>query len=239
MDEAAFETKDGIPLTAVTASEMRDVDRVTVEEVGLQLLSMMENAGRNLAGQVLRRNAENVVIYAGNGGNGGGGLVAARHLSNRDIDVSVVLDRDSSDLDGVAATQHEVVDAMNVAVTRDPAELDAFDAADVAVDALVGYGLSGSLRGEAAELVPAVESAETVVSLDVPSGLDASTGETPGPAVTPDTVVTLALPKTGLKILDATIVLADIAIPPVVYQRLDIPYRHPFAGEYCVELRGG
>lgn len=233
MEDGLFTTDGGIELTAVTAAEMRDVDRVAVEDVGLQLLSMMENAGRNLSTHLRRDGSETVVIYAGNGGNGGGGLVTARHLANADVDVAVVLDRDPSDLDGAAAIQHGVVEAMGVPVTQDPGEVDA---PDVAVDALVGYGLSGPLRGRAAELVHAVQSAPSVVSLDVPSGLDATTGETPGAAVSPDTVVTLALPKTGLRTLDATVLLADISIPAEVYRRLTIPYRRPFEDSYCVEL---
>lgn len=233
MEETAFTTRNGVQLTAVTASEMRDVDRVAVEGVGLRLLSMMENAGRNLAGYLVRQDVKDVAVYVGNGGNGGGGLVAARHLSNLGVDVAVVLDRDPTDLDDVAAIQHEVVAAMDVTVTRDPVELDT---PDVAVDALVGYGLSGTLRGETADLVPAITSAETVVSLDVPSGLDATTGELPGPAVDPDAVVTLALPKTGLRTVDGAVVLADIAIPAVVYRRLGIPYRRPFGNQYFVDI---
>lgn len=233
MEEGLFTTDRGIELTAVTAAEMRDVDRVAVEDVGLRLLSMMENAGRNLSTYLRREGAETGAVYAGNGGNGGGGLVTARHLANAETDVTVVLDRDPSDLDGAAAIQHGVVEAMDVTVTRDPGEVDA---PDVAVDALVGYGLSGPLRGRAAELVHAVQSAPSVVSLDVPSGLDATTGETSGPAVVPDAVVTLALPKTGLRAIDATVLLADIAIPAEVYRSLTIPYRRPFEDGYCVEL---
>lgn len=233
MEEGLFTTDGGIELSAVTAAEMRDVDRVAVEDVGLRLLSMMENAGRNLASYLRREGAETVVVYAGNGGNGGGGLVAARHLANAETDVTVVLDREPSDFDGTAAIQHRVVEAMDVTVTRDPTEIDV---PDVAVDALVGYGLSGPLRGRTAELVPAIHSAPSVVSLDVPSGLDATTGETPGAAVSPDGVVTLALPKTGLRDVKATIVLSDIAVPAEVYRRLEIPYERPFEGDYCVEL---
>jgi len=89
---------------------------VAVEEFGLSLLQMMENAGRNLAGHVCDVGSQPVVVLAGNGGNGGGGLCAARHLANRDLDVSVVLDRPPENLDGAAHSQYETLAAMGVPV---------------------------------------------------------------------------------------------------------------------------
>lgn len=233
MAERIFRTPAGRRVTAVTGEEMRTVDRVAVEEVGLELLQMMENAGRNMAVAVRERADGRVVVLAGDGGNGGGGLACARHLANHGTPVSVVLDRPADDLTGAAATQYAVLDAMDVPVSVGP---DALPADGVVVDALVGYGLGGPLRGTAGELVDSITSQNTIVSLDVPTGRDATTGEEPGPAVDPDCVVTLALPKTGLAGLDCPVVLADIAIPRVVYDRLDIPYSGAFDGDYLVEL---
>jgi len=76
----------------------------------------------------------------------------------------------------------------------------------------------------------------TVVSLDVPSGMIATTGERPGPAVEADSVLTLALPKTGLAEFDGDLWLGDIAIPAGVYDALDIPYSNPFDDAYRIEL---
>lgn len=235
--EGAFETAGGQSVTAVTAAEMRDVDRVAVEDLGLRLLSMMENAGRNLADQVTGlREGGSVAVLAGSGGNGGGGLACARHLANRGVPVEVVLDRPAADLAGAAATQAGVLDGMDVAVDAGPAALASADPALV-VDALVGYGLDGPLRGTAADLVDAAPDGATTVALDVPSGRDATTGERPGAAVEPDLVLALALPKTGLREVSAPLVLGDIAIPATVYRRLDIPYARPFGDGYRVELR--
>ncbi|MEF8851880.1 MAG: NAD(P)H-hydrate epimerase [Haloarculaceae archaeon] len=228
MNRHGFRTEAGDPVTAVTAAEMRDVDRVAVEEFGLSLLGMMENAGRNLAWHVREMRSGPVVVLAGNGGNGGGGLCAARHLANRDVPVSVVLDRDPERLDGAARTQSEILAAMDLPVTvgvETPAEWDP----ETVVDALVGYGLDGALRGSAAGLVDAVTGSRAqVVSLDVPSGMVATTGERPGTAIEPDRVVTLALPKTGLADTRCDLYLADIGIPAGVYHALDIPYSNPF-----------
>jgi NAD(P)H-hydrate epimerase len=231
----AFRTIDGRAVTAVTAAEMRDVDRVAVEDVGLPLLSMMENAGRNLARTVWERTDEDqaVTILAGDGGNGGGGLACARHLINHGHEVSIVLDRPETDFTGVTATQYGVIDAMDVPVAVTPDELSSNA---IVVDALVGYGLDGPLAGNEADLVDRVSEDNTVVSLDVPTGRNATTGEQPGIAVDPDLVVTLALPKMGLQGLDCPLLLADIGIPAVVYDRLDIPYTDPFDEEYLLEF---
>lgn len=236
MVEPPFRTSDGVPVPAVSADEMREIDRVAVEDVGLELLQMMENAGRNLAGRVLERHPDEVAVLAGNGGNGGGGLACARHLQNRDASVTVILDRAGDTLDGAAAVQHRILDEMGArVVTADVS--DASSEADVIVDSLVGYGLRGEPRGRTRELIDRANAAETpIVSLDVPSGLDATTGDRPGSAVEPDEILTLALPKTGLLEAEASIYLADIGIPRTVYERVGIEYRVPFRESYCVGL---
>jgi NAD(P)H-hydrate epimerase len=236
MDRREFRTGTGHRVAAVSADEMQEVDRVAIEEFGVSLLQMMENAGRNLACQVREAGPEPVVVLAGNGGNGGGGLCAARHLANRDVRVSIVLDRPPERLDGAARTQYETLAAMDVPVDDGVDALAGSDAETV-VDALVGYGLDGPLRGTAGDLVEEVATRDaTVVSLDVPSGMVATTGERPGPAIEPDRVLTLALPKTGLTEFRGDLYLGDIAIPAGVYHSLDIPYSNPFETEYWVEL---
>ena len=112
MSKHLFQTPGGRVVTPVTATEMEAVDRIAVEEVGLQLLQMMENAGRILAWHVrdIRAEGTPVLILAGNGGNGGGGMACARHLANRGIPVQVIVDRSPDDLSGVAATQYRILD---------------------------------------------------------------------------------------------------------------------------------
>jgi len=236
METDAFETRSGRSVTAVTAGEMRAVDEVAVDDFGISLLQMMEHAGRNLAAVVRAEEPESVVVLAGNGGNGGGGLCAVRHLANRNVPVSVVLDRPPEGLDGAARTQYETLDSMGVSIDYGETAIKQTDPT-IIVDALVGYGLEGALRGTAADLVERVGAGDaTVVSLDVPSGMNATTGERAGPSVEPDHVVTLALPKTGLTALDAQLFLADIGLPSGVYTSLDIPYSSPFEDEYVIEL---
>lgn len=241
--DATFETPGGDPVPAVTAEEMREIDRVVVEEVGLPLLSMMENAGRSLALEIhehLDRDSgdgttESVAVLAGGGGNGGGGLCCARHLANRGLDVRVVLDRDPDDLDGASAAQWRALRATGATTT---ANHDiALDGAAVAADAVFGYGLQGGPRGRAAALIGALDSFPGwTLSLDVPSGLDATTGERPGVAVSPDRTMTLALPKPGLAEVSGELVLADLAIPAAVFDAAGIEYESPFDDAYRVPL---
>jgi NAD(P)H-hydrate epimerase len=243
MDASAFDDPDGRPVTAVTATEMRAVDRVAVEAIGLDLRRMMEHAGRGLAEAVLDVRSSDgsdgqIAVLAGNGGNGGGGLACARHLANRDLPVRVVLDRDPAALDGVTAEQLRILEAMDVSIEWVVADADIDAALDgLIVDALIGYGLTGAPRGAAAGLIEAVDNAaETIVSLDVPSGTNATTGETPGVAVEPDRTVTLALPKTGLSAVGGDLRLVDLSIPATVYDRLDIEYDDPFGDGFAVSL---
>ncbi len=230
----AYRTPDGVGVPAVTADEMRDVDRIATEDLGLSLAQMVEHAGRTLARHALEFDDGPTVVLAGGGGNGSGGLACARHLGNRGRSVTVVLDRDPVDLEGVAATQHGILDAMDV-----PIWTDADEASDpsLVVDALVGYGLEGTPRGTAASLVEWVNrSGADVLALDVPTGTNATTGETPGVAIDPDRTLTLALPKTGLGETASELYLGDVSVPPLVYDRLEIPSVVPFGRAFSVAL---
>ena len=107
----------------------------------------------------------------------------------------------------------------------------------IVVDALIGYSLRGAPQGKAAELIDLCnQHAARVLSLDVPSGLDATTGATPGLAVHPERTLTLALPKTGLQRVAGELYLADIGIPPEVYHRLGLSFELPFDKSYWIRL---
>lgn len=240
MQKNLFQTPNDRTVTAVTATEMEAVDRVAVEKVGLQLLQMMENAGRILAWHVrdIRPEGAPVLIIAGNGGNGGGGMACARHLANRGILVQLLIDRAPDDLSGAAATQYRILDEMEVPTTTEAERLTHSESQRVIVDALIGYGLDGEVRSPASGVIERLNDlSEPIVSLDVPSGLDATTGEPLGVAVTPTRTVTLALPKTGLESVAGALYLADIGIPRSVYERLDIEYDCPFGQDDWVELK--
>ncbi|MGH9053270.1 MAG: NAD(P)H-hydrate epimerase [Acidimicrobiia bacterium] len=217
---------------ALTAEQMREADRIMIEELGVQLLQMMENAGRSLADLALRRfGPSSAVVLAGPGGNGGGGLAAARHLSNRGVQVAVVLVRQA--MSAAARSQLEIVRAMGLSITEEPGP------ADLVVDGLIGYSLRGDPGGRAAALIEWANREEgPVLALDIPSGLDATTGRVGSPCIRATATLTLALPKVGLASASEVgeLYLADISVPPLVFERLGMRVPDLFSQEQVVEI---
>lgn len=225
---------------------MASVDRIATDSFNLSLLQMMENAGRSMAtlafmttdgtGQPGPR-AVRAAVLAGTGNNAGGGLAAARHLAAWGIGVQVVLARPVLRLRPAPCHQLElaVASGVDVAVAghdrgyEEIAEL--VRASDVVIDALIGYTLMGPPDGAYQPLIAIAATGDgAVLSLDLPSGVDATTGAEPGAAIAADATLTLALPKTGLLSEPARthagrVYLADIGIPRDVFRDagVDLP----------------
>ncbi len=236
-----FFTAAGVEVPAVTAEQMREVDRIAMEETGPNLFQMMENAGRNLALlaiEVLGRGwaKARVLVLAGGGGNGGGGICAARHLANRNVNVRLCL-ADPNHLGEVASLQRKIFGFAS-GKEIDAASLNDEEPADLILDALIGYGLKSAPQGAAAELIHWANQANApILSLDLPSGVNATTGETPGEFIKARWVLTLALPKTGLLPENTgELFLADIGIPEGTYRRLGLSYTSPFGDSFRVPL---
>jgi NAD(P)H-hydrate epimerase len=237
-----FLTRAGVEVQAVTADEMREVDRIAIEETGPNLYQMMENAGRNLAAVTIRRLGPEwrtalIVVLAGTGGNGGGGICAARHLANRGGDVAVVVS-DEGRIRDVPAQQLATYRGTGGRVLI-PDDLEDLRPALI-VDALIGYSLSGSPRGAAQQMIEWARGEDApVLSLDVPSGVDSTTGRASSLHVKATETMTLALPKTGLGVAAAgDLLLADIGIPWETYRRagLEVP-TELFGDEFVVPIR--
>ena len=220
---------------ALSAQQMREVDRIRVEELRIELIQMMENAGRNLADLAIRRfSPMRVVVLAGGGGNGGGGLVAARHLANRGVEVSVVLSKDRAAMTPVPFHQLDILDRMGVSVSEEPST------ADVVIDALIGYSLRGAPSGRTAQLIRwANQGQGSVLALDTPSGLDVDDGNERNPCIGATATMTLAMPKIGLFKSRAVgeLYVADISVPSDVYSRLGLRPPQLFEREAVVRLR--
>lgn len=219
---------------------MREVDRIAVEDFGLSVLQMMENAGRNLALHAIESvgdTSSSIMVLAGSGGNGGGGISCARHLRNRGYSVRLLLTKDPSELRGSAAAQFRIVEQAGLAPASSSESEANIQEAALVIDALIGYSLQGAPRGIIEELIELTnEHAQRTLSLDIPSGLDSTTGNTPGVAIEPDRTLTLALPKTGLREAQGDLYLADIGIPPEVYKPLGISVDPFFGGAYWVRI---
>ena len=228
----AFVSESGLVVPAVTTEQMREVDRVAIEEVGPNLYQMMENAGRSLASLCMETLGEGsatapVVVLAGTGGNGGGGICAARHLANHGVQVTLVVS-DLARLAGVPAQQLALFRASGGRLAE-IGDLGTLESA-LTVDAVLGYSLVGAPHGAASDLIGWMTQVDApVVALDVPSGIDSTSGDSPGAHVRAATTMTLALPKTGLAV-DAVgeLWVADIGIPGGVLERAGV--RPPPAG---------
>ncbi len=222
---------------SLTTDQMREVDRIMIEDLHIELTQMMENAGRGLADLAMRRFAPaSVVVLAGPGGNGGGGLVAARHLANRGAVLSVVASSADHEMTPAAAHQLDILRRMGLKITDDPGP------AELVVDALIGYSLRGDPVGRVAKLIEWANAAnKPVLALDVPSGLDATSGRAATPSIAATATLTLALPKVGLLSAHEVgeLYLADISVPPLVYERIGIPVPKLFTEDGLVELRRG
>ncbi len=244
---------DAATIPALTAAEMTEVDRLAIEAYGITLLQMMEQAGSHLA-EVVRHElggdlvGRRVVVTAGTGNNGGGGLAAARHLANRGASVRVVLARPV--LRKSEAGRHQVATLLAMGISCCVAIYDlsaeeltaALADADVVVDAILGYNVRGAPHGEVERLIGfVVRSGRPVVSLDVPSGMDPDTGETPGLAVAATATLTLALPKPGLLAgagaeRSGRLYLGDLGLPAALYASLGIEVGPVFAADRIVTL---
>ncbi|MBI5291395.1 MAG: NAD(P)H-hydrate epimerase [Chloroflexi bacterium] len=230
-------------IPALTTAQMAEVDRLMIEEYGILLIQMMENAGRNLA-ELARRMLDGklagrkIVALCGAGNNGGGGMVAARHLHNWGADVQVKLIADPDKLTNVPARQWRILQTMGIVVeyTLDLAR------ADLILDAIIGYGLTGNPRGEAAEWIErANRSGRPILALDAPSGLDTTSGLAGQPCIGATATLTLALPKSGLIAPQAQpfvgdLYLADIGVPPELYRRIGLEVGTLFAEDTIIRI---
>ncbi|MGH2988203.1 MAG: NAD(P)H-hydrate epimerase [Solirubrobacterales bacterium] len=225
----------------LTVDQMRELDRIAVEELGLTLARMMENAGRHLAALAVvllggRAAERSVVVLAGPGGNGGGGLVATRHLAAAEAQVSVLLSSPPGRLAPVTGVQHEILTQIGVPTAVGGAP----GAADLVIDALLGYSQAGPPAGEAGRLIDTCAGLRTL-ALDVPSGLELATGVLHQPHVRAEATLTLAGPKTALRAPDTAgaagqLFLADISIPLIAYQRVGVSWRTPFGAAALLRM---
>ena len=220
-------------MKVVTAEQMRRIDRLTTEKTGIPSLTLMENAGRHVAEYLTRTcpDAKKVTILCGKGNNGGDGFVAARVLGESGALPQVALLARPAALKGDAAVNYDALVKSGQAVHALPSEED-WEArredlldCDVLVDALLGTGLSGPVHEPFAKVISDVNAARGsffVLALDIPSGLSADSGDSPGIAVAADATVTFTAPKWGQLFPPnsesvGTLVVAPIGSPEKLY----------------------
>jgi ADP-dependent NAD(P)H-hydrate dehydratase / NAD(P)H-hydrate epimerase len=193
----------------VTAKEMRELDRLTIEEYGVPGHVLMERAGAGATDALLEQfphvRTSSVLVVAGKGNNGGDGFVVARLLKKQGVKCEVVLTAKKTDLKGDALQNLEAFLKLRGRVTEvtDLAQLDGvqkkIQRCHLIVDALLGTGLSAPVQGLLAGVIELINlSGVPVVAIDIPSGLDSDSGELLGTAIQAELTVTFAYPKFGL-----------------------------------------
>ncbi len=231
-------------IPTITTAQMIEVDRAMIEDYHIELIQMMENAGRSFADLARHQmggtvKGHSVLVLCGSGNNGGGGMTAARRLHNWGADVSVALTKPADELRGVPAHQLDILQRMAIPIV-DSVSLPSTPS--LILDAIIGYSLSGPPRGVAAELIRWAN-AQTVpiLALDTPSGLDVTSGLAYGPAIRAAATLTLALPKQGLLTSQARpfigeLYLADISVPPELYAKMGISVPPLFAESEIIRV---
>ena len=221
---------------AVSCEEMRAIDRRAQEEFGIPQETLMENAGKAVAEESLKILGEirpagarpKALLFCGGGNNGGDGLVAARILHERKIDVKVFLFRPAASLTGAALDNLKKLKNLNIPYEELP-ETDKIKAetkdCDLLVDALLGTGIKNEVTGLYKEALEAMNaSKKPLVAVDVPSGMDADTGIPLGICARARLTVTMGAAKIGFLKNSAEkwtgkIVIADIGFPKELFER--------------------
>jgi NAD(P)H-hydrate epimerase len=190
--------------------QVRDCDRVAIERFGINGLVLMENAGSAAAGYIIglleRPVAASVCVIAGTGNNAGDGFVVARHLSNADVAVNVLICGSRDRIKGDALSNLCIIENMSLPIEYISPSCENVSevvtkrvgCVDVIVDAMLGTGAAGPPREPICSIIEVVNKLQvTVVALDIPSGLDCDSGEPLGPAIKADHTITFVAMKKG------------------------------------------
>lgn len=212
-------------MKVVTAAEMREIDRKTIEKFGVPGLVLMERAGLAVVSKIKEAfGRKNIIVISGAGNNGGDGLVIARNLHNEGWDVKVFLAAKPEELKGDSLSQYNA--AVKSGVHIMPMEeifvhrTSGFGRHSLIVDAIFGTGLNTEISGTLSEAVNLLNNSRLpTVSVDIPSGISSDNGQVMGTAVRADYTITFGLPKRGHLLFPGAefsgkLFIEDIGFPP-------------------------
>ncbi len=220
-------------MNALTPEEMRAADQRAVDDVGIPPIILMESAGRGVAElardfvEELEGDPIRIAVVAGPGNNGGDALVAARYLMQLGFEPDIYMGAKLDDCNELCRTQLEIMESLGASISFLPDQSPEFfrsglRSAALIIDGLLGTGATGPLREPYRAWVNEMNIADRdVVAVDMPTGIDPSTGMVPGPAVTASATVTMAAPKVGMLLYPAAsyvgeLWVAHIGIPPAI-----------------------
>jgi NAD(P)H-hydrate epimerase len=210
----------------LTAAQAKQIDLEAKERLGISTLTLMENAGRTIAEESLKilRGKRSVAIFCGKGNNGADGFVAARHLLVVGIKPDIFLAGRIEEIENEARVNLETLLKLKqkiIEVNEGTLLLvkDKISRCDLIIDALLGVGLTGEVKGIYRDLIGIINAAKAkALSVDIPSGLDATTGKVLGCCVKADKTVTFVAKKRGMNLGQGLkycgkVVVADLGIP--------------------------
>ncbi|MFH1515647.1 MAG: NAD(P)H-hydrate epimerase, partial [bacterium] len=226
-------------MKVISAEMMRAIDKATIEGRGIPGLDLMESAGAGVAERVIDllgdARGSNVSVFCGKGNNGGDGFVVARLLADEEVSVKVFLMVDAEKLTGDAlhcfTKLPKKVTVIRISDENDLAEIaEQLPNEKLVVDALLGTGITGDVNNDYANVIKMInECGAQVVSVDIPSGVEGSTGNVGKNAVMADHTVTMGLPKLGLflqpgNLHAGNVSVVDIGVPDDVLDEFDLNY---------------
>ncbi len=206
---------------ACYARQMRGVDRAATELGAIPGIILMENAALACVNELKTDfdiSEKSVAVFCGRGNNGGDGLAIARHLYNAGVDVKLFL-VGGSDFSGDAGINFDIVKAMDIPMEA-IADTEGLEyvvrAHDIVIDAILGTGISGSVRGMAREVIPIInENARYIMSVDIPSGVNSDSGEICGVCINANKTVTFAAYKLGMFMYPGADCMGEIVVNPI------------------------
>jgi len=202
----------------ISSREMKAIE-LNSQYLGVSKLQLMENAGNGIAQYIENHypDRKKIIIACGLGGNGGDGFVAARHLAPLGYNIEVLLLGQGKNIHSPESeinykSLQAMTETVKITEIRDSADIPELKS-DLIVDALIGIGIKGSLRSPYRQMVEKINASKAVkISVDIPSGMNADTGETYNRSVNPDNLLTFHKRKSGIRKLSSTII--PIGIPP-------------------------
>ena len=210
-------------MKVVTAAEMRQIDSETIERIGIPGIVLMETAGSAIVRSIRRDSpdCQRIGVFVGKGNNGGDGLVIARQLAHAGCDVHIFLVSPAESFTGDAATNLQIAQNLGLPM-EDAVTAISQTRCELFVDAIFGTGLRRPVVGEIADVIEGINRLPVpVIAVDLPSGLDADTGQPLGACVRADKTVTIGFPKRGLLLhpgaeFAGKLEVADIGFPKQV-----------------------
>lgn len=208
-------------IKVLSADQMKEIDRKAIKDLEIPSVILMENAGRAVYRKVrdiINEEDKNALVICGKGNNGGDGYVTARHLIENSIQTAVISIYRPDSLSGDALINHNILQNFTEIIYLEDIDInklrEIISLSDIVIDAIFGTGLNSEVRGNIKEIIESInEYAEgEVIAVDIPSGVDASTGEIHGCAVLADYTVTMHAPKTGLLLYPGTDYCGEITI---------------------------